>query len=491
MKNTALFERELPNADLERLFNPRAITIIGVGKSPYGGGFFLRSLVEAGFPHPLYPVNPRLAGGEVFGHKVYGAVAEIPGDPPVDLAIVAVPAATTPKLMGELGEAGIPFAHVFSSGYSEVGKVGLEQELLEAARRAGVRVVGPNCMGVYNPRARIFFADGLTSESGNVGYVSQSGGLAARLALNGPTRGYYFSKAVSVGNQVDLDVLDFLRYFADDPETGIIAAYLENLKRDGHLLVPLMKQTTLEKPVVIWKSGKSQRGQKAVVSHTGGLAGNYELWKAMAKQTGVTLVDSFDELTEMVQAFSILPVPETRGTAIITAGGGLSVEGTDLCEANGLTVPALSTRAQERLAAIFSDVNTNLQNPLDLGAMGLMADTFAKAMEVLADEPQISNIIFVKDPERFPVYAQNFGIENFTEVVVKSIGDAKPPGKVVVGASTILREVEDAVVARFRFQEALLEKGIPSFNTIESAIKCIRRLWEYGEYRRKHGGEKK
>ncbi len=479
---TGVASEEKQQQSFERLFNPRAIAIFGVNKAPYGGSYFLRCLQKANFPNPIYPVNPNLAGENLFGAKVLGSAADFPDTPPVDLAIVAVPAKACPSVLEDLGRARVPFVHIFTSGFSEVGNLELERKLVSVAREWGLRIVGPNCMGAYNPAARVVFADDLTDQSGHVAFISQSGGLAARLAINGASRGYFFSKIISVGNQADLNLNDFFRYFGTDPDTTVVSAYLENIKHNGKDLVSLLKDITPCKPVVIWKGGMSERGSRAVMSHTGGLAGNYRLWEAMARQTGATLVQSFDELTEMNHAFSTYPLPETLGVAVITAGGGQSVEATDACERLGLQVPELSQTAQDQLGRIFPDVNTNLQNPLDLGAMGLMADTYGKAIEVIGQEPEISSVIFVKDPERFPVYARNFGVENFMEVFVETTAKAVPPGKLVMSVAATLEEEETAALARFRFQELLQEKGIMSFKTIEAAAKVIYHMWTYRNY---------
>ncbi len=474
------------NIPFDALFNPRAVAIIGVNKDPYGGAFFLRSFLSNGFPNPIYLVNAKLAGTKMMGCQVYASIQAIPDDPPADVLIVAVRAENTPEIVEQAGQKHIPFVHIFSSGYSEVGKDRLETELLERARKSNVRIVGPNCLGPYNPRARTAIAEGMSAVGGNVAFISQSGGLSANMGLNGPSRGYHFSKVISIGNQIDLDLLDFLRYFRDDPETGIISAYIENIKRDGTQFVPLLQSVTAKKPVAIWKGGIAQSGQAAVISHTGGLAGNFALWRAMAAQTGAILVDNYDELTEMNQALSMFPVPETRGVAILTVGGGISVEFTDTCETLGLTVPPLSKEAQKKISEFVPDVNTNFRNPLDLGAAGFLTDTYAKVIKILADEPQISSILFVRDPERFDAYARVFqvpgGGAEYEKIYVENVGHAKPPGKIVAFVPQILEDGEKTRAAIARFAQNLQQQQIMSFDTIEAAAKCIYRLWKYGDY---------
>lgn len=466
-----------------RLFAPRAIAILGVNRAPYGGTYFLRCYQQSQYPNPIYPINPKLAGETLFGSEVYGSIADVPADPPVDLAVVAVPARITPAVIEELGAHGVPFAHIFSSGYSEVGAEDLQRALLASARKANVRIVGPNCMGVYNPRAHLSFVEGSSLKPGNVAFVSQSGGLSGRMALNGPSREFYFSKIVSVGNQVDLDVVDFCRYFRDDPDTGILAIYVENVARAGHDLVSVLQDTTPRKPVIIWKGGVSETGHAAVMSHTGGLAGNYRIWQALARQTGTLLVNNFREMTKLVQGFTHLPVPETRGVAIITTGGGNSIELTDACERGGLEVPPLSREAQEKILEFIPPVNTNVRNPLDLGATGLDAYSYGRVMRVLASEPQVSSIMFVKDPERFEFYARNFGVPDYEDVLVKEIAAAKPPGKAVVSIPAIFASNEQSLLAGYSFQKKLLTHGIVTFDDVDAAVRCLHQMWRHGQAR--------
>lgn len=473
------------NIPFDMLFCPRAVAIVGINKSPYGGAFFLRSFLSNGFPNPIYLVNPKLAGSKISDCVVYPSIEALPENPLPDVLIVAVPAEATPAVVEQAGQKKIPFVHIFSSGYSEIGKEHLETELLERARKYNVRIIGPNCLGPYNPRARTAIAEYMSPVPGNVAFISQSGGLSASMGLNGPSRGYHFSKVISIGNQVDVDLLDFLRYFRDDPETAIISAYIENIKRDGNRIVPLLQSITPKKPVAIWKGGIAKSGQQAVSSHTGGLAGNFALWRAMAAQTGVILVDNYEELAEMNQALSMLPIPETRGVAILTVGGGISVEFTDTCETVGLTVPPLSANAQKKIHEFVPDVNTNIRNPLDLGAAGLLPDTYGRIIKILADESQISNIIFIRDPERFDHYARNFNLPSgveFEKICVDSLAQAKPPGKVVAFVPQILVDGEKTRSAIARFAQHLIENKIMSFDTIERAAKCIFRLWKYGDY---------
>ncbi|MBA7683848.1 hypothetical protein ES703_92233 [subsurface metagenome] len=204
----------------------------------------METFKEYEYPGSIYPVNPKYEGEEIQGLKVYGSISSLPDDLPIDL------------------------------GYSELGEGGklLEQQLLEKAKKNHIRILGPNCMGIYNPKGRIGFTHRLPLVSGPVAFVSQSGGNAHRHAFAGVVNGYNFSKIISLGNQIDIDLVDFLNYFRSDPDTKVISMYVENLKRGGNEFVQLLKETTKEKPVIIWKGGKLEAGHNAVQSHTGGLS---------------------------------------------------------------------------------------------------------------------------------------------------------------------------------------------------------------------------
>ncbi|MHA2183746.1 MAG: CoA-binding protein [Promethearchaeota archaeon] len=482
-KKNVPFERD--NIPFERLFNPRAVAIIGVSKgSRWGGSHYLETFNEYGYTGPVYPVNPKYEGEEVMGHKIYGSISSLPDDPPIDLGIVAVPAKVTPQVVEELGKKGVLFAHIFSSGFSELGKEGreLERQIIENAKKSNIRILGPNCMGIYNPKGKLGFTHRLASVSGNVAFVSQSGGNAHRHAFAGILNGYFFSKIVSLGNQIDLDLVDFLNYFRFDPDTKVISMYIENLKRGGNEFVQILKETTKEKPVIIWKGGKLEAGHSAVRSHTGGLAGNIKLWKAMAHQTGAILVDNFKELTEMIQTCLLFKIPKTLGVAIITGGGGPAVELTDECEAYGLKVPRITEEAQKRINKFIPQVNSNLSNPLEFGANGGHVNMI-KVMKILDQEPHISSIMITNNPEWYASAKLNM------EDVVKSFANTLSPDsdKNLISIYNSSRPHKTVIDVVHEFYNKTREDRIIVFDSAQAAAKSVYRLWSYGNYLKKRG----
>jgi acyl-CoA synthetase (NDP forming) len=481
------FERE--NIPFERLFNPRAVVVVGVSKGRgWGGSHYLETFKEYGYPGPVYPVNPKYEGEEIEGFKVHGSISSLPDDPPIDLGIVAVPAKVTPQIIEELGQKGVLFAHIFSSGYSELGEEGklLEQELLEKAKKSHIRILGPNCMGIYSPKGRMGFTHNLPLDTGPVAFVSQSGGLASMHSRVGAFNGYNFSKIISLGNQIDLDLVDFLNYFRTDPDTKIITMYVENLKRGGNEFVKLLKETTKEKTVIIWKGGKLEAGHKAVQSHTGGLAGNIKLWKSMAIQAGVILVNNFKELTEMIKTCLTLKMPDNLGTAIITGGGGPAVELTDECEAYGLKIPKITREAQEKIMSFIPEVNSNLSNPLEFGANGSYPNML-KVMKIIGEEPHLSTILTTYNPVWYVSEKINM------EKVIKTFANTIPQdsNKNVINIFNSSRARKEIIDLIDEFYVKTREYGIMVYDSAEAAAKSIYRLWSYGNYLKNRGYELK
>ena len=465
---------------MNRLFNPRAIAIVGVSKGTgWGGSHYLEALKEYKYPGPIYPVNPKYEGEEIQGVKVYGSISSLPDDIPIDLGIIAVPAKFTPQIIEDLGKKGALFAHIFSSGYSELGDDGklLEQQLLEKAKKTHIRILGPNCMGVYNPKSRIGFSHRLPMVNGPVAFVSQSGGNAHRVAFAGIMKGYNFSKIVSLGNQIDLDLVDFLNYFRADPDTKVISMYIENIKRSGNEFVKQLKETTKKKPVVIWKGGKLEAGHSAVKSHTGGLAGNIKLWKSMARQTGVILVNNFVELIEMIQTYLYCKIPSNLGTALITGGGGPAVELTDECEAFGLKVPKITEKAQMMIKEFIPEVNSILSNPLEFGANG-GPENMAKVMRILDKEIHISSIMITYNPEWYSSEDLNL------EEIVKNFANSISPdsNKNIISIHNSSRARKESIDIINEFYAKTLENGIIVYDSAQAAARCIHRLWSYGNY---------
>ncbi|MFX1446016.1 MAG: hypothetical protein ACFFHV_21575, partial [Promethearchaeota archaeon] len=328
------------------------------------------------------------------------------------------------------------------------------------------------------PKRRIAFTHRDPLMSGHVAFISQSGGNVYRHAYAAVVKGYHFSKMVSLGNQIDLDLIDFLNYFRADPETKIISMYVENIRRSGNEFVRLLKETTIEKPVIIWKGGKLEAGNSAVMSHTGGLAGDITIWKSMARQTGVILVDNFKELIEMIQTCLLYKIPKNLGTAIITGGGGPAVELADECEAFGLKVPKITEKARKMINEFIPEVNSNLSNPFEFGAHG-GHENMIKVIGILdKEEPQISSIIMTNNPEWYSSEKSSMA------EIIKNFANAISPDSNtnLISIHSLFGVRKDTIDLINEFYSKTRENGIVVYDSAQAAAKSIYRLWNYGNY---------
>lgn len=460
-------------SELEKMFFPRAVGIIGVNNKPFGGGQFLRGLQTMGFDKPLYIFNPRLKGQEINGLKVHGSILEIP-DGEIDYVILAVPAKLCASILEDIGKKKVPFVTIFTSGFSEVGKAYLEKDVLEVARKYNIRINGPNCMGVYSPKSRLSISFGQTTDSGNLGIIGQSGGLAITLSLLAiHTYGTYISKLVSIGNQIDLNVVDYLEYYSNDDDTKIVGIYLENIKsrKMGKDFINIVRKLSFEKrkPVILWKAGYGDSAKEAILSHTGGLAGSTKIWNSIAKQTGAILVKNSVELVSLAMLFNYLDIEQVdRNLGIITVGGGSSIETTDLMELYNLKVPVLDESSKEIFREIIPDVNTISRNPLDLGAVGIVPKIFSRMIITLDKDPNISMIVIIQF---------NFNKSSINEIIkVKS--EMKKP---LICIAPRIGDNMSSYRSKLKFKEELFQNGIPTYESTELAAKALDRVCTYKE----------
>jgi acetyltransferase len=465
--------------DFEKLFNPRSIGIIGVNEKR-AGRYWLSCLQNFGFKKPIYLFNPRLKGQSIADIPVYGSVLEIPDDKPIDYVIVAVPARFCPVVLKECGKKGVSFATIFASGFSEVGNSHLEVEVLEVVKKYNIRVIGPNCMGIFVPKNNISFTPGLlTKESGNFGGVFQSGGLAIYISAKGQSiYGTNPSKILSIGNQIDLNFVDFLEYFLEDDETKIIALYVENIKSQiiGKKFLKVVKKLTLkEKPVILWKVGSGEATRETIMSHTGGLAGSLKIWESVAKQTGALMVKDSNELINLAMTFQhISSMPMNRNMGITTGGGGASIETADTFERYNLKVPKLAPETIEKFKEYVPNVNTIFRNPLDLGGSMGNPEIFYKCLLALDADPNLSAIIFIK------VYDFN---HVFLQTIKRAYKEMKKP--LICIAYKIVDDTSD-YANKVLFKRELFKMKIPVFESVELAAKALDKMCTFREYQVKH-----
>jgi len=459
---------------LEAFFSPRGVAVIGASPRPGSVGYVIVDQLRRKYKGRIYPVNPKYA--EVLGLKAYPTILDVPD--PVDLAIVAVRAERVPGIMEQVGKRGVKAAIVISGGFSEIGPEGAERErrLLEIARRYGVRIIGPNCIGVLDNSTGIdtFFLpeDRLRRPPlGPISIVSQSGAMLSMWVDWMAMKGMGLSKAISYGNKVDVDDVELLHYLTEDEKTKVILMYIESLKPGrGREFVEAARRAVLSgKPVIVLKGGRSKSGARAAASHTGALAANYEVYRAAFRQAGVIEADTMEEMFDIARAFTMTTPARGRRLLILTNAGGEGVIATDFAERYGLEVPVLPEDVQRSLRSKMPP-HVIVKNPVDL-----TGDTDDERYKVVLDEvlPRgVVDIVIVITPPHPP--AIKGSVVDYVSEAHRRYG---VPILAVVTGGLIAEEY-----AR-RFEKA----GVPAYPTPERAVKVAAALAFYGEYVRRHG----
>lgn len=472
--------------ELDPLFHPEAVAVAGVSakeRDMGGGSMFVRALQHAGFRGPIYPINPRV--DEVEGVKFYPSVRDVPG--PVDHVISSVPAAGVLQLMDDCVAKGVRSVHFFTAGFRETGdadRVELEQQVLSKARAGGVRIVGPNCMGLYVPASRLSFSNDFPVREGPVGFISQSGLNAEEVVRYAPLRGVYFSKVVSIGNAVDLNESDFIEYCAEDPDTKIIAAYLEGIK-DGPRFRRVLAKASDAKPVIIVKGGSTGAGTRAASSHTGSLAGSFAVWSGLLRQTNVVGVQTLEQLDDAMVAFRYLGSVAGPGVAIIGVGGGVSVLAADAAERLGLPVPPIPPELQSELREFIPIAGSSVRNPLDTHALHDHAQ-FLKLCGILSRAPEIQSLIAIARID-WAIGRPNTDTDKYLAQTLKSLveGQREAGRPLAVALTTPARpEVMDAML---RFQAMAADAGLAVFPTVQRALEAVALVWPWYRERSERG----
>ncbi len=379
--------------NLDYAFNPRSIAFVGATEAMRKWGFLiLNNLVTGGYEGDIYPVNP---GREtILGLKAYPGVRDIPGD--VDLAVFTIPARLVVEALDGCIAKGVKAGLVITAGFKELGAEGaaVEAEMLRKARDAGMVLIGPNCQGICCPGNRLYSWMPILFHPprGRIGYVAQSGNILNMLIGHAVNAGLGLSKAVSSGNEADINTGDYLSYLAHDPDTDVIVSYVEGVN-DGQHLLEQMRDTTRVKPVVVLKGGRTVAGVSAAKSHTGAMAVSGRLFEAACRQAGVIVTRSIEEAGLTAASFVGRPLPRGRRVGIITGGGGLGVIAADFCTEMGLEVTPLSPRTLSELEKMLPDWWVP-GNPVDLVA-GLDFTIIKPTIEVLMRSGEVDAVMFL------------------------------------------------------------------------------------------------
>ncbi len=463
---------------LEEIFHPKSIAIVGASSSEPETGWTAR-LLDFGYSGHLYPVNPRAT--EINGLKAYPTVRDIPGS--VDYAIFNIPARLTPQIMKDCAAKGVKVVHIYTAGFSETGKAEgkkLEEQVAAIAKDGGIRIIGPNCLGVYYPAGSLTFSPIFSQEAGNVSFVSQTGVGATRFVQLANERDIHFSKVISYGNAIDLDAPDFLEYLDGDIETEIIACYIEGV-RDGRRFLEVVKQCLMTKPVVILKAGLTESGAGAAAFHTASPAGSESVWDAFFKQTGAIPVNTLEEIADVILTLLRMPCPKGRRVGIVGRGGGLGVIATDTCERAGLKVPPFLPETRRQLEEIIPEAGAGVRNPVESAlGIGEASDFYTKGLKIVDADPQIDFILTHIGADVYGGHQSNLleQLLKAVEVLDSTAQTLTKPVAVVLYAGEHLETVAAVLEARKR----LLKAGIPVYPTIEAAAKAVSRLIRYHEF---------
>jgi len=354
---------------LDKFFSPQSVAIVGASHTPGKIGYsIVENFVREKFAGRIYPINPDTA--PILNLPVFTSVKDVPGD--IDLAVIVVPAAVVPKVLKECVGKKIKAVIIISAGFSETGEEGrkLEEKCKKIIADTATRVLGPNVIGVYDSTTHVDTLFLSLSKMGrprpdSMAFISQSGAIGSTMLDWLAEESIGISKFVSYGNAMDINECDLLEYLGKDSKTKVIAVYLEGIKASGKRFIQTLRKITRRKPVVILKAGKTEKGTRAVVSHTGSLAGSAKIYSSAFKQTGAIEAETWEELFDYARSFATQPLPRGNRAAIVTDGGGFGVLTTDECERLGVELPEPSKALQKKFKKIFPPY-VILRNPIDL-----------------------------------------------------------------------------------------------------------------------------
>jgi acetate---CoA ligase (ADP-forming) len=466
---------------IHQLFCPRGVAVVGSTAQGKIGYELIRQIVDGGFSQ-VYAVNPKAQGA--FGVSGFRALSEIEGS--VDLVVVASPAATVPGVLEEAGKAGVAAAVVITAGFSEVGNREGEAEIKRVANHYGIRLVGPNCAGVINTHHKLFASLETRPPAGQVAFISQSGAMGGAVLSWAEEQGLGFSKFLSYGNRADLDEIELLPFLAQDRETEVVALYIESVE-DGRAFLDAVREFTRHKPLVVIKSGRSQAGQRATLSHTGSMAGSDEVYDAALRDSGALRVNTVEEMFDLCKGLvSLPPLVETfhgrdiacnvstrsaaadpsrlkPRIAIVTNSGGPGVMAADRAEELGMTVCEPGPKLKEKLAQALPPY-CSMRNPFDLTVEGTEAG-YRETLCAVLEEYDAAVAIDVAPP-----YLDSVAL-------ARGVCDAAAKSGKPIAASFMAGRVVAEGIAYLKAH------GLPNYPVAERAVTVLARMAEYGAFR--------
>lgn len=454
-------------------FNPRSIAVIGASSKPGRIGYeVLSSIKEGGYEGEIFPISIK-SEGSILGFEAYRSILDVPG--PIDMAVFALSAKHAPEILKECGEKGIKGVVIISGGFKELGSEGreLEKKTVDIAKKHNIRIIGPNCMGVLSPKAKLdtFFQPRYAMArpgAGSVGVLTQSGTFGISMLECFSHENIGMSKFVSYGNKADVDELDMLRYFEDDPETKLIALYVEGLT-NGRRFIELAQRISKNKPIIMLKGGRTTEGSKAAASHTGSLASNDTVFVAAMKQSGVVLVDDIDELLDTVKILAMQPLPSGDAIAMVTNGVGPCVVAADeIARTRNLSLATLKEITISHLKSCLPPFCI-FSNPVDITGSAT-ASWFGCGLEALSGDDSVDILMSFFVFQDAPLVET---IDEFHEIMKKSNGSEKTMLSVAFGGEYTRKQVNK-----------LQDNGMPVIPTSKRAVLALSNVVWYADYLR-------
>ncbi len=450
--------------NLDSVFSPKSIAVIGAAREPNKiGHVILRNFIEGGFAGEVYPVNPNAS--EILGMETFASVSKIGGD--IGSAVICIPAKFVPQAMQDCADAGVKGAVIISGGFSEVGEKELEMKVKKIADESDIALIGPNCMGVLNPSARVdsiflpIYKLG-RPHVGPISFISQSGAVGGCIVDLAARAGLGMSVFVSYGNATSINETDLLNYLSMHAPTKTIVSYLEGV-RDGRAFRDALCSVAKDKPVVVLKAGKSKSGEAAAKSHTGSLAGSADVYSAVFRQCHATEAQTLDELFDFAKIFD---QPKAVGTrvAVVTNGGGNGVLAADAVEEEGLSLAEFSSETNKALSE-FLPQTSRVHNPLDLIGDADSA-RYERALNAVAKDPNVDALVVI-------VLFQTAALDSSVVNVIVRLAQTQKKPVVVVSTGGEYTEMHRRILDSY---------GVPTYPSPSSAVRSLRMLVEYSQH---------
>ncbi|NIM47147.1 MAG: CoA-binding protein [Candidatus Aenigmarchaeota archaeon] len=444
----------------DKFFNPESVAVVGASRTPGKIGYTILENLKSSFNGEIYPINPNAV--KILGLNTYPSVLDV--EEPIDHAVIVVPAEIVLNVIKEGIKKRIKAFTIISSGFSEIGEKERELKLKELSKKEKIRIIGPNCIGIYKKNLdMIFFPKKRLKRppDGFISFITQSGAFGSILLDIMAHEGVGVSKFISIGNKVDVDEIELIKYLGKDLSTRCIAIYLESV-RDGQEFIKTAKKITKTKPIVAFKAGKTERGMEAVASHTGALAGSAQIYSAAFKQAGIIEAKSSEEIFDYAKALANLPVLKNNKIAIVTDGGGFGIVATDAAIKYGLELPRLGNSSLKALKS-FLPSYASTKNPIDITG-DATDERYQKTLEVVLKDKNISGVVCIALMQ----------IPTLSDNIVNVLKDCKFFGKPI----TVCSAGSQYVLERNKKLERF---GIPVYPTPERAVKALTILHEYGK----------